>query len=271
MHGSGYLEGMDTLGTYLKKARDEQHLSLTDISAQTNISIQYLEAIERDDFAALPATYMRAFVREYSLLVGLDPKDTLARYPEAGGTRHHGKPIAHAAERTMEDLSDHEKVGARGWVSDNPWFARGTLMIVLIGTLAFALWYAVKNDSPSPPSEIPFQSVVKENEARIAPLLEAAKAKQDTAAHDTLHLSAVTLDTVWMQIVIDNGEPQEYIFYPNRTSRWTALNRFVLTLGNAGGISFSLNGTNLGTLGKRGIVIRNRELTRSALAARTSN
>jgi len=262
---------METLGTYLKKARDDQHLSLTDISAQTNISIQYLEAIERDDFAALPATYMRAFVREYSLVVGLDPKETLARFPKAGGTRHQSKPVTHTPEQAMEDRSDHESVDVRGWVSDNPWFARGALMVVLIGTLAFALWYAVRNDSPSPPSEIPFQSVVKENEARIAPALKAAQAKLDTSAHDTLHLLAVTLDTVWLQIVIDNGEPQEYIFYPNRTSRWTALNRFVLTLGNAGGISFSLNGTNLGTLGKPGVVIRNRELTRSVLGARTSN
>ncbi len=271
MHGSDSHNCMETLGTYLKKARVDQHLSLTDISTQTNISVQYLEAIERDDFAALPATYMRAFVREYSLLVGLDPKETLARFPDGAGAPHHGKPITHAPEITKEDRSDHEKVGARGWVSDNPWFARGALMIVLVGTLAFALWYAVKNDSPSPPSEIPFQSVVKENEARIAPPMESAKAKLDTAAHDTLHLSAVTLDTVWMQIVIDNGEPQEYIFYPNRTSRWTALNRFVVTLGNAGGISFSLNGKNLGTLGKPGVVIRNRELTHSILAARASN
>ena len=54
-----------------------------DISAETRINLKFLEAIERGQFQILPQTYMRAFLREYALMLNLDPDDIVQRYNSA--------------------------------------------------------------------------------------------------------------------------------------------------------------------------------------------
>jgi hypothetical protein len=78
-------------------------------------------------------------------------------------------------------------------------------------------------------------------------------------------LRAAVLDTVWLQIVIDAQPPRDYIFPPKARALWKARERFRLTLGNAGGVEFTLNEKALGALGKRGAVLRDFDLTRATL------
>ncbi len=82
---------------------------------------------------------------------------------------------------------------------------------------------------------------------------------------DGLKLSAKTTDSVWIELVIDNMEPREYLFGPNERSSWNAHEKFLLTIGNAGAIEFTLNGTSIGPLGKTGAVLRNVEFTHESL------
>jgi hypothetical protein len=46
---------------------------------------------------------------------------------------------------------------------------------------------------------------------------------------------------------------------------WAAKERFVVTMGNAGGATFRLNGKDIGSLGKRGAIVRNSILTEANL------
>jgi hypothetical protein len=46
---------------------------------------------------------------------------------------------------------------------------------------------------------------------------------------------------------------------------WKARNRFLLTIGNAGGVEVTLNKRPFGPLGQRGAVVRNREFNRQSL------
>jgi hypothetical protein len=75
------------------------------------------------------------------------------------------------------------------------------------------------------------------------------------------------MDSVWVQIAIDALPPVDYLFPPQSHRQWRARERFTITLGNAGGVQFHLNARDLGTLGKRGAVLRNVELTREALTS----
>jgi hypothetical protein len=47
------------------------------------------------------------------------------------------------------------------------------------------------------------------------------------------------------------------LFPPNRKRSFMAKDQFSITMGNAGGATFKLNGKELGSLGKRGLVVRN--------------
>ena len=61
----------------LKQLRIERQISLLDISTETRINIKFLAAIENGQFHMLPQTYVRAFLREYSIMVGAKPEEIL--------------------------------------------------------------------------------------------------------------------------------------------------------------------------------------------------
>jgi cytoskeletal protein RodZ len=69
------------LGEFLRKARSERGLSLEDVQESTKIRKRYLEAIEEGKYSILPGTfYARAFIKQYSEAVGLDPEEVLKSY-----------------------------------------------------------------------------------------------------------------------------------------------------------------------------------------------
>ncbi len=73
---------MKTFGASLRAAREHAGLSVEEVFRQTRISLKHLHAIESGDFPSLPQTYVRAFIREYATIVGLDPDDIIERYNE---------------------------------------------------------------------------------------------------------------------------------------------------------------------------------------------
>lgn len=70
---------MKTVGTMLKEARLARGLSYDDVEVNTKIRAKFLEAIERDDFRALPSlSYAKGFVKNYSDFLGLHAQDMMA-------------------------------------------------------------------------------------------------------------------------------------------------------------------------------------------------
>jgi hypothetical protein len=69
-------------------------------------------------------------------------------------------------------------------------------------------------------------------------------------------------------VVVDQGDPREYLLPPGARVSWRGRERFAITLGNAGAAEFTLNQKQLGALGKKGTVIRGVELNRQTLSSR---
>lgn len=70
-----------TLGEKLKKIRAEYRISLTEVSRNTGIRLQYLEHLENGEYGQLPAdVYIRGFLRSYAQFLGADPKALLRMY-----------------------------------------------------------------------------------------------------------------------------------------------------------------------------------------------
>lgn len=62
----------------LKKAREDNELSLRDASAETGIKESYLEAMEKGAWDRLPrGVYTKNFVKEYALVLGLNPVEVM--------------------------------------------------------------------------------------------------------------------------------------------------------------------------------------------------
>ena len=68
-------------GEQLKHLREQKNLSINDISARLHLDTRIIEAIESDNFEAMPAaTYARGYLRSYAKILDADAEAILAAY-----------------------------------------------------------------------------------------------------------------------------------------------------------------------------------------------
>jgi helix-turn-helix protein/DnaJ-like protein len=68
-------------GAALKRIREMRGISLRQIASASKVGVRYLEYIEGDRFAFLPApVYLRGFLAEYARVVGLDGRHVIDSY-----------------------------------------------------------------------------------------------------------------------------------------------------------------------------------------------
>jgi transcriptional regulator with XRE-family HTH domain len=69
------------IGDSLREARMRQNLDIADVEERTKIRAKYLRALENEEFGLLPGpTAVRAFLRTYAQLLGLDPHVLLEEF-----------------------------------------------------------------------------------------------------------------------------------------------------------------------------------------------
>lgn len=116
-----------------------------------------------------------------------------------------------------------------------------------------ALPETVQKEAPAPAPETPApprQEIAKPEEKSPEPV----KTKPTPPAKP-LTLKADVRETTWVKIILDQGEPKEYIFQPGSRPEWRAQHGFELFIGNAAGISLEFNGKKMDNLGGHGKVI----------------
>ena len=77
----------------LKAVREENNISLRNISQQTRLSLSLLENLENGDFTFQPQAYIRAFLKQYINGLGLDVDETLFEYDLAKSGKYKPKRI----------------------------------------------------------------------------------------------------------------------------------------------------------------------------------
>jgi cytoskeletal protein RodZ len=78
------INGSNSLGEMLRRARELRGLTLERVARETKIPQRHLEALERDNFSVIPSGfYQRAELRTYAQAVGLDQRVALAQLESA--------------------------------------------------------------------------------------------------------------------------------------------------------------------------------------------
>jgi len=266
-------ERKPSVGAYLQQERIRKNISLLDVSKVTRISLQYLEALETDQFQILPGpVFARGFLRTYATNIGLDPKEVMEMY-EAQMT-------SLVAEKKMESVPSPK--GAKP-------LTKYILFLCIIGVgvaIAFTFFFKKTPAPPSPPSspeislretplaKVPQPEALPRQESESAKALKARKLEksperlpgagpvvsagttEEEKRKEKRHaLKFEASETTWLRIQADDQPAVEALLQPKETATWTARRQFKITIGNAGGVELFLDGISQGPLGQSGQVI----------------
>ena len=243
---------MGTLGQYLSSSRELKGFDLHDAAQQTRISIQYLKALEQEDFAKLPGeVFVRGFLKNYAKFLGLPEQEVLKKYDElrhaAAGTAA-ALPQPVAAEQAPAPPTQ-EKVSK---VSLEPWLWGTAIFISILGFL----FIATPEKQPEPVAPL---------DAHTAVLHSEMTSTVPVAKQDKLYLQIVALEDVWLLVRTDSGPQKKVVLKKDENVVWIADQRFLLSFGSVGAAKLLLNGEELTVVGQKNSVVRDLEITAAGI------
>lgn len=127
-----------SLGEYLRETRISMGIDLITVAEKTKISSKNLQAIEDNDFAALPAeAFTRGFCTLYAKILSLDPQLVLEMYTQERPNQHNSK------NRRIRPPKQHTKdVGS---MAERPNFVPfsffGLILLLLLLFGGFLSWF----------------------------------------------------------------------------------------------------------------------------------
>ncbi len=259
---------MDTPGNLLRSEREKQKKSLEDIEKALKISIEYLRAIEDDNYDLLPADlFAKSYLRSYSVILGLEGDHILHLYNKQFGTSTAKEPTA-PKKPLWEVLSTFK-------------FNYIYLLAICIGLVTISVITYTKHNTGEELVTLDKAAGVEaeQNKTETAPAEESVQEKEDLVTLDKaagieaeqneketapaeesvqegdLSLIITASELTWVHIKIDHADAEELLLRNGESTTVTAHEKFVLKIGNAGGTSLTLNGTDIGDLGPHGQLV----------------
>lgn len=247
--------GGRTAGTMLRDAREDAKLTLADIAARTRVPQRHLEAIERDDFAALPShTYAVGFARAFARAAGADEVAVAALV--RGQLEHGGRE---RQEYQAFEPADPARVPPRMLA----WTAAIIALLILGG---YAIWRAtMRGEGGGAPAPVAVASAP----AQPAPA-GPPPAATPTPAGGPVALSAT--DAVWIKVTDVTGKAivQKQL---NAGETWSVpadAQEPKLTFSRPEALTITVGGVAVPPLGPPAKLVKNALLTPEGLRARAA-
>ena len=209
---------MESVGEKLKKARLEKNLSLDEVYKQTKIHPRVLEALEQDRaHNFLGFLYVKGFLRNYALFLGLDVEKLLKEYIDS---------------QKIEQPSEQVRLGKESKVSVkfNPFLVLRIAAILVVSlTLILYFRFLIKRISWKPQK-------AKEQKVKVR-VMPASKVLTEELA-----LEVKTKDACWMRVTADGQTIFEKTLPKGRHERWQAKEKIELRIGKPEVLEVFLNG-----------------------------
>ncbi|MBF6978568.1 helix-turn-helix domain-containing protein [Tuanshanicoccus lijuaniae] len=206
---------MSALGTKLRDARIEKGYTLNTLQQMTKIQKKYLVAIEEGNLSELPGSfYIRAFVKQYADVVGLNGDDILQEYagelevfPEANEA-----PVINNIE--SEELGSRVKARQDSFEKNNleiilsylPLLFLIAIILMIIITLIMAI--SRMNNSNKPIEQVPTTSIV----STVAPESAVPETTSEETTSQTDELADNQLRVGNKVLTKISGEGEETVY-----------------------------------------------------------
>jgi cytoskeletal protein RodZ len=278
----GESNGGAKIGRILEQKRKEKGLSLDEVEKATKIRKRYLDGLEREEYAVLPAgVYARGFLKTYANYLGLDG-EALSRQLKSRRKprREQGINYNTDAENGFEEPLI-APTGLQGTEKRRfPTSAAVTLLVavLVLAVVIGALYFvgrgveASRSGKDNPPPAQPAENPPKQGQEKVASKEGATEAgaqnneaagsekdasntgaedAQQSAPPDTLRVSIRVSDRPsWLLIRTDGTPVYEQVAEPGFSRTFEADRRLYIKGGDAGAVTMEINGQDAGTLGQ---------------------
>ncbi len=241
---------MESIGSHLKKVRQEKKISLEEIKKETKLSLGILRAIEEDRFSDYHPSYIKGFLKIYCKFLGLDPKDYISQYEET---------LISEKKEEAPPKTPSERIRVFVPLKIDLKTKKIILFSLIILILFFSFFRGVSiykrlkvshTKKQIPPSEIKKEDILKEKIPQKKELRIVLKAKEDC----------------WIKVKVDSKIVFQNILKKGKAESWQAEKEIVLDIGNAGGVILEVNDKILSPLGRRGQVIKGISITEEGVS-----
>lgn len=237
---------MSSIGQELKRERELRGISLEEISSSTKISLRLLEALEEDRLDVLPGKFfIKAIISTYAKFIGLEEHSVLNRYYETS---------------LLEEQSQESKPKKRKVLPVIPKKIKRIiysfmLIIFFLIFLCFIYLFFLKKETPPLPEEQKASTPFQDEKPVLPPAAESLPEEEK------LSLEISFLEKTWLQVYADGELKVDGLKQPGEKVTIEALDEFLIHLGNAGGVLFTLNDKEGMPIGPSGVVIKNLRIT----------
>jgi len=249
------IESLTKFAEELKSAREARGLTLLQIASRTRIDVKFLRAIEDGNYDVLPELYIRAFIKDYVLTLDLNAKEILQKFDAAKSGKIEPQvsieeKLTPETPKYTELINDPEKksmspdVENRHGIFSDVKFNYLAGSFILLVTLIIIYFTILKEPSSASIQEKQTIEITDSNKSRYEintnhKLQNAISTANDL--NDSLKLSIITSERVWIKIMSDGKLKNQQIIQPNTKMIYTALKNFNISLGNAGVVKLFLN------------------------------
>ena len=261
----------------LKKHREKAGISLQNVAAKTRIDIKFLEALEDGNFNFLPDIYVKAFIKQYAKVVGLDEDETLQKYILAKEGKQESVEKVKQEISAGEEEADKQKtksnieankpakvfmddsVSKKGNEDDKKKQKQLIIGVSVIGVILSALlvfFLFIKESNDIIIEEKPYEEVLQETPNRyIEEENNQTTVETIEAIIEDLTLTITNVDSTdssWVLVIVDDKSIEDFLLLPKISKTIKANNNFYFTLGNSGVLKLILNGNVVDFNGRRG-------------------
>lgn len=247
------------IGKILRKAREDKGYTLDDLQQVTKIQKRYLIAIEDENFDELPGDfYVRAFIKQYANMVGLDGNDLLQQYDDQLPKTKTEEYSDHLAQAVETRASQRKTVS--GSVDKVRNYMPTIIIACVIVLVLAAIWLtAIARNHRDSSTRIDNSSVSVSGESRKKASSSAKKEStkqtklvaiklQQTSRNDNsvvfnadqlgkdTNLNIETSDSSWMQVKANNNTLLNKTLNKNEKANLKVgkdTNSLVIIVGNA--------------------------------------
>jgi len=259
---------METLGSLLRAARENQNLTLEEVSQKLKIRLQALKAFEDDNYSILPSVYARSSIKTYGTYLKIQPSVLNSKLDELFIKE---KPVytsqgANELDLIKIELQETFKKSIYKLNLSNDKKGKIVNYLIYAGivlSLVVLIYFSIFSDSNKTGISYTNEKETTSKEDTSSKENQSKGLLSFFEKPDSIYLEARAIDTSWLRIDIDGKKPEIIHMAPNVTKRWSAEKFFLLTVGNVGSIEFRRDGNVMKPFGTKGSVVRNVKITKT--------